>query len=66
MTKEAMRILEDMIKEYELRAKYNGGRDYQRYSVLLDICKELKEKEERRSGTKWKKYKEAADGQIAK
>ena len=62
MTKEAMRILEDMIKEYELLAKYNGGRDYQRYSVLLDICKELKEKEQR----KWKKYKEAADGQIAK
>lgn len=45
MTNEAMQILEDMIKEYELLAKYNGGRDYKRYSDLLDICKELKDKE---------------------
>lgn len=45
MTKKAMMILKDMIKEYELLAKYNGGRDYERYSVLCDICKELKEKE---------------------
>ena len=45
MTKEAMKILEDMVKEYELLAKYNGGRDYKRYSVLYDICRELKEKE---------------------
>lgn len=46
MTKKAMMILDDMIKEYELLAKYNGGKDYERYSVLCDICKELKEKEE--------------------
>lgn len=45
MTKEAMQILTDMIKEYELLAKYNGGRDYQRYTVLCEICKELKAKE---------------------
>lgn len=46
MTKRQMKILEEMIKEYELLAKYNGGKDYEKYSLLVDICKEVKVKEE--------------------
>ena len=39
-------ILEDMIKEYELLARYNTSKgDYERYTVLIEICKEVKEKE---------------------
>lgn len=34
MTKEYKAILKDMIKEYELLAKYNGGKDYLRYNAL--------------------------------
>lgn len=34
MTKEFIAILEDMVKEYELLAKYNGGKDYLRWNVL--------------------------------
>jgi hypothetical protein len=45
MTKREIKILEEMIKEYELLAKYNGGRDYERYSLLLKICREAKAKE---------------------
>ena len=45
MTKKEIKILEEMIKEYELLAKYNGGRDYERYSLLLKICREVKAKE---------------------
>ena len=34
MTKEYKAILKDMIEEYELLAKYNGGKDYLRWNVL--------------------------------
>ncbi len=44
MTKRQIKILEEMIKEYELLAKYNGGKDYEKYSLLVDICKEVKAK----------------------
>ncbi len=46
MTKRQMQILKEMIKEYEFLAKYNGGKDYEKYSTLLEICKEVKVKEE--------------------
>ncbi|MBR2555393.1 MAG: hypothetical protein IKE94_11065 [Aeriscardovia sp.] len=29
-----IKVLEDLYKEYELLAKYNGGRDYDRYCAL--------------------------------
>ena len=31
-------VLAGMIKEYELLAKYNGGLDYERYSLLLKVA----------------------------
>ena len=34
MTKEFKAIIADMVKEYELLAKYNGGRDYLRWNAL--------------------------------
>ena len=40
MTEKAMRILDEMIKDNELLAKYG----YEKYQTLCDICKELKEK----------------------
>lgn len=44
LTKRQIEILNDMIKEYELLARYNTGkRDHERYSLLCDICKEVKE-----------------------
>lgn len=43
MTKEYVAILEDMIKEYELLAKYNGGRDYLRWIVLRACLDEQKQ-----------------------
>lgn len=43
MTKEFMAILEDMIKEYELLAKYNGGKDYLRWNVLRTCADEAKD-----------------------
>ena len=40
-------ILEAMIKEYELLARYNTSKgDYERYTVLVEICNEVKAKEE--------------------
>ena len=42
MTKEFIAILEDMSKEYELLAKYNGGKDYLRWNALQVALKELK------------------------
>lgn len=44
MTKKQLQILNEMIKEYELLAKYNGGKDYEKYSLLCEICKEVKAK----------------------
>lgn len=46
MTKEFIAILEDMSKEYELLAKYNGGKDYLRWNALLVALKELKTDDE--------------------
>ena len=43
MTKEFMAILEDMIREYELLAKYNGGKDYLRWNVLRTCADEAKD-----------------------
>lgn len=43
MTKEYIAILEDMSKEYELLAKYNGGKDYLRWNVLLACIDEAKD-----------------------
>ena len=34
MTKEFKAIISDMVKEYELLAKYNGGKDYLRWNAL--------------------------------
>lgn len=34
MTKEFKAIIADMVKEYELLAKYNGGKDYLRWNAL--------------------------------
>ena len=42
MTKEFIAILEDMVQEYELLAKYNGGKDYLRWNALQVALKELK------------------------
>ena len=42
MTKEFIAILEDMISEYELLAKYNGGKDYLRWNALRDALVEIK------------------------
>ena len=44
MEKQTLSVIKDMIKEYELLAKYNGGKDYERYSALLDVYKELSKK----------------------
>lgn len=38
-----IKILEDLYKEYEFFAKYNGGRDYKRYCALEFAVKELKQ-----------------------
>ena len=43
MTNEFIAILEDMAKEYELLAKYNGGRDYLRWNALQAAVMEQKE-----------------------
>ena len=43
MTKEFIAILEDMVKEYELLAKYNGGKDYLRWNALLAAVDEAKD-----------------------
>ena len=43
MTKEFIAIIEDMAKEYELLAKYNGGKDYLRWNALNVILEEQKE-----------------------
>lgn len=43
MTKEFIAILEDMVKEYELLAKYNGGKDYLRWNVLQACIDEAKD-----------------------
>ena len=43
MTKEFIAILEDMTKEYELLAKYNGGKDYLRWNVLRACLEEQKQ-----------------------
>lgn len=34
MTKEFKAIIADMVKEHELLAKYNGGKDYLRWNAL--------------------------------
>lgn len=34
MTKEFKAIIADMVNEYELLAKYNGGKDYLRWNAL--------------------------------
>lgn len=44
MDKSDFKVLEDLMKEYGLRARYNGGDDYVVYSVLDKAIKELKEK----------------------
>lgn len=46
MTKEFIAILEDITKEYELLARYNGGGDYLRWNALRVALKELKKTEE--------------------
>ena len=43
MTKEYKAILKDMIEEYELLAKYNGGKDYLRWNVLQACIDEAKD-----------------------
>lgn len=43
MTKEFIAILEDMIREYELLAKYNGGKDYLRWNVLQACVDDAKD-----------------------
>lgn len=43
MTKEYKAILKDLIKEYELLAKYNGSKDYLRWNVLRACLEEQKE-----------------------
>lgn len=43
MTKEFIAILKDMAKEYELLAKYNGGKDYLRWDALLAAVDEAKD-----------------------
>lgn len=47
MTKEFIAILEDMVKEYELLSKYNGGKDYLRWNVLQACIDEAKDHEEK-------------------
>ena len=42
MTKEYKAILKDLIKEYELLAKYNGAKDYLRWNALRDALVEIK------------------------
>ena len=43
MTENEMKLLSDLISEYELRAKYNDdGRDYQMYSMLVKAKELLK------------------------
>ena len=37
-------VLKDMIKEYQLLAKYNGGTDYDKYCALEFAVKELEKK----------------------
>ncbi len=39
-----IKVLKDMLKEYELLAKYNGGTDYDRYCALDMAIKELEQK----------------------
>ncbi len=36
-------VLKDLLKEYELLAKYNGGTDYDRYCALEMAIKELEQ-----------------------
>lgn len=36
-------VLKDLLKEYELLAKYNGGTDYDRYSALDMAIRVLQE-----------------------
>lgn len=43
MTKEFIAILEDMAQEYELLAKYNGGKDYLRWNALQACIDEAKD-----------------------
>lgn len=43
MTKEFIAVLEDMVKEYEFLAKYNGGKDYLRWNVLQACIDEAKD-----------------------
>lgn len=43
MTKEFIAIIEDMVKEYELLAKYNGGKDYLRWNALQACIDEAKD-----------------------
>ena len=37
-------VLKDMIKEYKLLAKYNGGTDYDKYCALEFAVRELEKK----------------------
>lgn len=38
MSKEELKILSELVSEYELRARYNNDiRDYQIYSVLIKL-----------------------------
>lgn len=38
-----IKVLESILKEYELLAKYNCGKDYDRYSALYFAIQELKD-----------------------
>ena len=44
MITETIEVLKDLLKEYELRAKYNGGHDYRYYRGLTNAIKELEGK----------------------
>ncbi len=43
MTKEFKAIIADMVTEYELLAKYNGGKDYLRWNALQVALTDLED-----------------------
>lgn len=45
MTKEYIAILEEIVKDYEFLAKYNGAEDYLKWNVLRACLEEQQEQE---------------------
>ena len=61
MITETIEVLKDLLKEYELRAKYNGGHDYRYYRGLTNAIKELEGKEVEEPKERWRDADDTPD-----